>query len=150
MSHNAAPELIDAPAGEEIASPALRSDPSTDPAAPAVTTEPPARSVGESKRARARRMAHRTRLHLYALSALVLLVYVVALATTNTHRVRVDWVFAHSTVPLVWLTLFAAIIGWLLGTLITMVFRLRTRAPRASTAVTAPAPAPPAEPSDPR
>jgi hypothetical protein len=38
-------------------------------------------------------------------------------------------VFAHSTVPLVWLTLFAAILGWLLGTLVTILFRRRTRAP---------------------
>jgi uncharacterized integral membrane protein len=83
-------------------------------------------------------MAHRTRLHIYAVASVVVLVYVVALATTNTHRVRVDWVFAHSTVPLVWLTLFAAILGWLLGILITMLFRMRTRAPRRQVAETPP------------
>jgi uncharacterized integral membrane protein len=89
-------------------------------------------------------MAHRTRLHLYAVAAIALLVYVVALATTNTHRVRVDWVFAHSTLPLVWLTLFAAIIGWLLGTLITLLVRMRTRAPRRGAVGAQTQPPPPA------
>jgi len=83
----------------------------------------------ETRRARATRMAHRTRLHLYAAAAIVLLVYAVALATSNTGKVRVDWVFTHSRVPLVWLVLFAVILGWLLGTLATILFRRRTRAP---------------------
>ena len=83
----------------------------------------------ESRGAHFQRMAHRTRLHLSALAAVALLVYVVALATTNTRDVRIDWVFAHSRVPLVWLTLFSAILGWMLGILITMLFRRRTRAP---------------------
>ncbi len=133
MSHNSSPELIEPPTPAEIASAAPHDDRSTDPSLPAATpphTVSPAESPHESRGARTRRMAHRTRLHLYALSAVVLLVYVVALATTNTHRVRIDWVFAHSTVPLVWLTLFAAILGWLIGTLITILFRRRTRAPR--------------------
>jgi hypothetical protein len=33
-------------------------------------------------------------------------------------------------VGLIWLVLFAAILGWVLGILITAVFRWRTRAPR--------------------
>jgi uncharacterized integral membrane protein len=98
------------------------------PAAPSSSTP---QDLGvESSVARLRRMAHRTRLHLYALVAVVLLVYVVALATTNTRRVPVDWIFAHSSVPIVWLTLFSAIVGWLLGILLTMLFRAQTRAPR--------------------
>jgi uncharacterized integral membrane protein len=91
---------------------------------------PPAEGIPvESRGAHFQRMAHRTRLHLTALAAVALLVYVVALATTNTRDVRIDWVFAHSRVPLVWLTLFSAILGWMLGILITMLFRRRTRAP---------------------
>jgi uncharacterized integral membrane protein len=91
---------------------------------------PPAECLPvESRGAHFQRMAHRTRLHLSALAAVALLVYVVALATTNTRDVRIDWVFAHSRVPLVWLTLFSAILGWMLGILITMLFRRRTRAP---------------------
>jgi uncharacterized integral membrane protein len=135
------PEPVEEPLAAGLAPPAQRevelanADPQQSPAAP----------VGrETRRARAVRMAHRTRLHIYALISVLVLVYVVALATTNTHRVRVDWVFAHSTVPLVWLTLFAAILGWLLGILITMLFRMRTRAPRPPAAAT-PTPAPSAD-----
>jgi uncharacterized integral membrane protein len=125
-------ELIDAPADPGIAAPA----PTAEPSPPAEEPTPRAAPRRESHRAHTRRMVHRTRLHLYVVAAVVLLVYVVALATTNSHKVRVDWIFAHSTLPLVWLTLFAAIIGWLLGTLITLVFRMRTRAPRGAVAAT--------------
>jgi uncharacterized integral membrane protein len=90
---------------------------------------PSADGAPETRGARFFRMAHRTRLHLYALATVVLVVYVVALATSNTRRVKVDWVFSSSAVPLVWLMLFAAILGWLIGILITVLFRLRTRAP---------------------
>jgi uncharacterized integral membrane protein len=132
MFHRASPGLIHPPLA---ATPPATSAPGEEAeglapldAVPAVA--PAAQAIPETRRARTGRMAHRTRLHLYALASVVVLVYVVALATTNTHRVRVDWVFAHSTVPLVWLTLFAAILGWLLGIMITMIFRIRTRAPR--------------------
>lgn len=80
---------------------------------------PPARGqtvLGrESRTGRFRHKVHRTRLHVYAFGAVALLVYVVALAAANTRHVRVDWVFGHSFVPLVWLVLFTAILGWLLG-----------------------------------
>jgi hypothetical protein len=62
----------------------------------------------------------------------VVLVYVVALAAANTGHVKVNWVFGSSSVALVWLVLFTAILGWLLGILITALFRWRTRAPRPS------------------
>jgi uncharacterized integral membrane protein len=78
------------------------------------------------------RRAHRVRLYLYAFFAVALLVYVVALARSNTHRVRVDWVFGHSSVSLVWLVLLAVILGWLLGLMVAAVFRWRTRAPHPS------------------
>jgi uncharacterized integral membrane protein len=131
MIDGASPEMIDHPASGEVPAP-QHDDPSTEVSLPgAAEPQPsaPAKPERESRGARTRRMAHRGRLHLYALAAVALLVYVVALATTNTRDVRVDWVFAHSTVPLVWLTLFAAILGWLLGTLVTILFRRRTRAP---------------------
>jgi uncharacterized integral membrane protein len=83
---------------------------------------------GETRGARLARKAHRTRLHLYTLIAVVVLVYVVALAVSNTAHVKVNWVFGSSSVSLDWLVLFAAILGWLLGVLITAVFRWRTRA----------------------
>ncbi len=114
--------------------------------APAATDQSPTSPNGaakpdrgvESRGARVIRMAHRARLHLYAGGTVLLLVYVVALATSNTRRVRVDWVFASSAVPLVWLMLFAAILGWLLGILITILFRLRTRGPHQAATQTTP------------
>jgi uncharacterized integral membrane protein len=86
----------------------------------------------ESRGGRSRRKAHRGRLNLYAVGAVALLVYVVALAAANTRHVKVDWVFGSGSVSLVWLVLFAALLGWLLGILISALLRWRTRAPRPS------------------
>jgi uncharacterized integral membrane protein len=90
------------------------------------------RAVPESGGARFRRKAHRSRLHGYALVAVALVAFLVALGASNTAKVKVDWVFGSSRVALVWLVLFAAILGWLLGILISAAFRWRTRAPRPS------------------
>jgi uncharacterized integral membrane protein len=84
----------------------------------------------ETRGARFARKAHRGRLHLYTLIAVLVLVYVVALAASNTAHVTVNWVFGSSSVALVWLVLFAAILGWVVGTLTTALFRWRTRRPR--------------------
>jgi uncharacterized integral membrane protein len=110
--------------------PAAGEPPDLRPAAvePRETPDPPA-SGPEPSGARFARRAHRVRLYLYAFLAVALLVYVVALARSNTHRVRVDWVFGHSSVSLVWLVLLAVILGWLLGLMVAAVFRWRTRAP---------------------
>ena len=88
-------------------------------------------SAVESGGARFARRAHRVRLYAYAFLAVALLVYVVALAGSNTHHVRVNWVFGSSSVALIWLVMLAAILGWLLGLVIAVAFRWRTRAPRA-------------------
>ena len=87
--------------------------------------------VLESSGSRLGRRIRRVRLYLSAFSAVALLAYVIALAGSNSHRVRVDWVFGSSSVPLVWLVTVAAILGWLLGLLVAAAFRWRTRAPRA-------------------
>jgi uncharacterized integral membrane protein len=84
----------------------------------------------ETRAARFRRNAHRTRLYAYAVGAVALIAFLIALATSNTARVKVSWVFGTSHVSLVWLVLFAAILGWLLGLLATAAFHWRTRAPR--------------------
>jgi uncharacterized integral membrane protein len=68
-------------------------------------------------------------MYVYAFAAVAMLVYTVALAVSNTRRVRVDWVFGSSSPPLVWLVLLTAILGWLLGLLLTAVLRWRTRKP---------------------
>lgn len=84
----------------------------------------------ETRAGRFRRKAHRSRLHGYAILAVVLVVFLIRLAISNTAHVKVGWVFGTSHVSLVWLVLFAAILGWLLGLVATAAFHLRTRAPR--------------------
>jgi uncharacterized integral membrane protein len=84
----------------------------------------------ETRRDRSRRKAHRTRLHGYAIVAVALVAFLIALAASNTAHVKVNWVFGSSHVSLVWLVLFAAILGWLLGLVATAAFHWRTRAPR--------------------
>lgn len=98
---------------------------------------PPTRTTGrqahageETRGGRLRRKAHRTRLHGYAILAVALVAYLIALAVSNTAHVKVSWVFGDSHVSLVWLVLVAAILGWLLGLATSARFHWRTRAPR--------------------
>jgi uncharacterized integral membrane protein len=77
-----------------------------------------------------RRKARRGRLHGYAIATVALVAFLIALAASNTAHVKVNWVFGSSHVSLVWLVLFAAILGWLLGLAATAAFHWRTRAPR--------------------
>jgi uncharacterized integral membrane protein len=59
---------------------------------------------------------------------LALLVCLVALAVANSPRVEFSWVIGSSEVSLVWIVIFTAILGWLLGIVTSAVFRWRTRA----------------------
>jgi uncharacterized integral membrane protein len=86
----------------------------------------------ETRRDRSRRKAHRARLHSYAIVTVALVAFLLALAASNTAQVKANWVFGSSHVSLVWLVLFAAILGWLLGLAATAAFHWRTRAPRSS------------------
>lgn len=100
---------------------------------PDVAPERAAAATGNGTETRAehfRRKAHRTRLYGYAIATVALVAYLVVLATSNTAHVKVNWVFGSSRVSLVWLVLFAAIFGWLLGLATTARFHWRTRAPR--------------------
>jgi uncharacterized integral membrane protein len=92
---------------------------------------PPAAKAAEPRAARFLRRAHRTRLYLFAFLGVAVIAYVAALAGSNTRHVRVNWVFGSSSVALLWLVMFAVILGWLLGLLVAAAFRWRTRAPRA-------------------
>jgi uncharacterized integral membrane protein len=56
-------------------------------------------------------------------------VLLVILIVENTDRVRVGWIFGHSRVSLVFLILFASILGWIAGIATSIVFRRRTRRP---------------------
>ncbi len=84
----------------------------------------------ETRGGRFRRKAHRTGLYLYAFLTVALLVCLVALAVANTDQVEFSWVVGSSTVSLVWIVIFSAILGWLLGIVTSVVFRWRTRARR--------------------
>ena len=84
----------------------------------------------ETRGARFRRKAHRTGLYIYAFLAVALLVCLVALTVANTDQVEFSWVVGSSMVSLVWIIIFSAILGWLLGIVTSMVFRWRTRARR--------------------
>jgi uncharacterized integral membrane protein len=79
---------------------------------------------------RFRRKAHRGGLYLYAFCTVALLLCLVALAVANSHRVEFSWVLGSSEVSLVWIVIFSAILGWLLGIVTSVVFRWRTRARR--------------------
>lgn len=59
-----------------------------------------------------------------------LLVIVIALAVANTRQVELSWVVGSSHASLVWIILVAALLGWLLGIVTGIVFRLRTRRKR--------------------
>lgn len=61
---------------------------------------------------------------------MTLLVLLIALVIANTGHVQVSWVFGSSSVSLVWLVIFSAILGLLLGLVLGALFRWRTRAPR--------------------
>ncbi len=102
----------------------------TDPDLAPVQTSDATANGGETRAEHFRRKAHRGRLHGYAVLAVALVAYLVALAASNTAHVKVNWVFGSSHVSLVWLVLFAAILGWLLGLAATAAFHWRTRAPR--------------------
>jgi uncharacterized integral membrane protein len=88
--------------------------------------------AGETRIGHSRRMARRSRLHGYALVAVALFAFVIALAAANTGRVKVSWLFGTSHVSLLWLILATAIIGWLLGLVTNAALHRQTRAPRAT------------------
>jgi uncharacterized integral membrane protein len=90
----------------------------------------PAATDRETRREHSRRKAHRSRLHGYAIVTVALVAFLIALAASNTAQVNANWVFGSSHVSLVWLVLFAALLGWLLGLVATAAFHWRTRAPR--------------------
>jgi uncharacterized integral membrane protein len=107
-----------------------RRESATPPAESTATPEAELRSLTETRKAHATRKAHRAGLYVLAFVALAVLIYLVALVAMNTSRVSVSWVFGTSSVSLVWLVLFAAVLGWLLGLLMSILFRWRTRRAR--------------------
>lgn len=96
------------------------------PAVTVVATE----TAGETRGARFARKAHRTRLYIYAGTAVTLLVFLTALVLANTGHVKINWVFGSSSISLVWLVLISAVLGMLLGMVLGALFHWRTRTPR--------------------
>jgi uncharacterized integral membrane protein len=95
-----------------------------------VVTVAAAETEGETRGARFARRAHRTRLYLYLGAAVTLVVFLIALVIANTGHVKVSWVVGSSSVSLVWLVIFSAVLGLLLGLVLGALFHWRTRAPR--------------------
>ena len=86
----------------------------------------------EPRRERLRRHGHRTRLYTWAFSLVALLVVLIALVVANTRQVKLSWVVGTSHASLVWIILASAVLGWLLGIVTSVVFRLRTRRRRSA------------------
>ena len=86
----------------------------------------------EPRRARLRRHGRRTGLYTWAFGLIGLLVILIALVVANTRQVKLSWVVGTGHASLVWIVLAAAVLGWLLGIVTSVVFRLRTRPPRQS------------------
>jgi uncharacterized integral membrane protein len=85
----------------------------------------------EGSGARLGRHAHRVRLYALALLSVAVISYVAVLASLNTDHVRLDWAFATSSVPVVWVILIALVSGGFIGVLMAAIFHWRTRRPNA-------------------
>jgi uncharacterized integral membrane protein len=88
---------------------------------------PPQTQPVESRRARLRRHGHHTALYMLAFSLVALLVVLIALVIANTRQVKLSWVIGGGHASLVWIIVASAVLGWLLGIVTSVVFRLRTR-----------------------
>ncbi|HEX5173490.1 MAG TPA: LapA family protein [Gaiellaceae bacterium] len=83
--------------------------------------------LAETRGDRLRRHGRRTALYTWAVGLVALLVVLIALVVANTRQVKLSWVVGTGHASLVWIILAAAILGWLLGILTSVVLRLRTR-----------------------
>ena len=81
----------------------------------------------ESRRERLRRRGRHTGLYTWAFGLVALLVVLIALVIANTRPVKLSWVVGTGHASLVWIILASAVLGWLLGIVTSVVFRLRTR-----------------------
>jgi uncharacterized integral membrane protein len=88
---------------------------------------PPHTQSLEPRRARLRRHGHHTALYTLAFSLVALLVVLIALVIANTRQVKLSWVIGSGHASLVWIIVASAVLGWLLGIVTSVVFRIRTR-----------------------
>ena len=89
-------------------------------------TTPPTQA-DEPRADRLRRHSRHTGLYVWAFSLVALLVVLIALIAANARQVKLSWVVGTSHASLVWIILAASVLGWLLGIITSVVFRLRTR-----------------------
>ena len=92
----------------------------------------PAEATVEPRSERLRRHGQRAGLYTWAFGLIVLLVVLIAPVVANTRQVKLGWVVGTSHASLVWIILAAAVLGWLLGIVTSVVFRSRTRPGRQS------------------
>ncbi len=88
-------------------------------------------AAAESRGQRLRRHGRRARLYTWATLAVAVLVVLIVLIAANVRSVKLDWVFGSTHASLIWIILAAAVLGWLLGIATSVLFRFRTRRPRA-------------------
>jgi len=81
----------------------------------------------EPRSERLRRHGHRARLYGWAFALVALLVVLIALVIANTRQVKLSWAVGSGHASLVWVILASAVLGWVLGVVTGVVFRLRTR-----------------------
>jgi len=81
----------------------------------------------EPRGERLRRQGRHTGLYAWAFGLVALLVVLIALVVANTRQVKLSWVAGTGHASLVWIILASAVLGWLLGIVTSVVFRLRTR-----------------------
>ena len=81
----------------------------------------------ESREERLGRHGRHTRLYTWAFLLVALLIVLVVLIAKNTRSVKLDWAVGSTHASLVWIILAAAVLGWLLGIVTSVVFRYRTR-----------------------
>jgi uncharacterized integral membrane protein len=67
-----------------------------------------------------------------AFGLVALLVVLIALVIANTRQVKLSWVVGTGHASLVWIIVASALLGWLLGIVTSVVFRLRTRRRRSN------------------
>jgi uncharacterized integral membrane protein len=82
---------------------------------------------GEPRADRLRRHGHHTLLYVSAFLIIALLVVLIALVIANTRSVKLSWVVGTTQASLVWIIVVAAVLGWLLGIITSVVFQVRTR-----------------------
>jgi uncharacterized integral membrane protein len=87
-------------------------------------------SVAETRFQRGRRYGHRGRLYLTLIIGIAAIVFLILLIARNTREVKLDYVVDSTRTRLIWLVIIAAIVGWVLGIVTSLLIHRRTRPPR--------------------